>query len=95
MTASPAQILDLHERGGRRLADCLFLDLAGVDLDVNAEHTIEAIDTALRAMADAVVEFNRRLGVTDEQTNAEMTDAAVGSFLDRWHLLCSGSGGTA
>jgi hypothetical protein len=92
---SIAQILELHERGGRRLAECLFLELAGVDLDINAEQTIEAIDTALRGMSDAVIQFNQRLGVTDEQTNAEMTDAAVGSFLDRWHLLCSGSGGTA
>lgn len=90
-----AEILDLHERGGRRLADTLFLELAGVDLDLHAEHAEEAIDVAIRGMSDAVATFNRRLGVTDDQVTEAMTDAAVVSFLERWSLLCTGSGGRA
>lgn len=87
MTAHPA-LLEVHRLGGARMAEVLFLDLAGIDPDLHAQITAEAVDTALAGMADAVATLNRRAGITDPQEGEAMVQAALFGFGARWDALC-------
>lgn len=94
--SSLAQILDMHATGGRKLADALFLELAGYDPDLDAQYAEEALDVAMRGMVEAVAEVNQKLGLTNPAENEAATDAAIASFRARWTRLCAGQfGGTA
>lgn len=86
----------MHAAGGMRLADALYLEVAGADPDVNATFIAEAMDTAIAGIVSAVGEVNRRLNLTDRAENDRMVEAALAGFRSRWAVLSTGRGvGTA
>lgn len=86
MTVHPS-LLEVHRLSGARLAEALFLDLAGLDPDLHTEITTEAVDTALAGMADAVATLNRRTGITDPAEGEAMVQSALFGFSARWDEL--------
>jgi hypothetical protein len=90
------QLHDLHTRGGHRLAECLYLELAGVDLDLGGSHVSSTMDIAIAAMLSAVARFNSSVGV-DAVSSDLLADAALQGFNHRWEALCRGvsAGGAA